>query len=78
DGMDSSDIRDIVERHRDRISHVHVNDSRFEEDDHVPFGSGNLDFEEIFSPLQEGWSGTLSLEVLTWDWDYIEMSREKL
>ncbi|MDY6773819.1 MAG: sugar phosphate isomerase/epimerase family protein, partial [Candidatus Nanohaloarchaea archaeon] len=61
DGMDSTDIRKFVEEHRDRISHVHVNDSRFEEDDHVPFGSGNLDFEEIFSPLQNGWNGTLSL-----------------
>ncbi|MFB6167202.1 MAG: sugar phosphate isomerase/epimerase family protein, partial [Candidatus Nanohaloarchaea archaeon] len=76
--MDSRDIAGFVEEHRDRISHFHVNDTRMPEDDHVPFGSGNLEFERIFAPLQHSWEGTLSLEILTWNWDYIEFSKRKL
>lgn len=78
DGMESLEIAEFVAEHRDRISHVHLNDTRVAEDGHVPFGSGTLDFDAILDPLRSGWQGTLSLEVFTFDWEYIEMSAERL
>ncbi|MDY6766289.1 MAG: sugar phosphate isomerase/epimerase family protein [Candidatus Nanohaloarchaea archaeon] len=78
DGMDGDDLGDFVAAHRDRISHVHVNDTRMDDnDDHVPFGAGNFDFEPLFDELRNGWTGTLSLEVFTPNWDYIAISKEQ-
>ncbi|MDY6769907.1 MAG: sugar phosphate isomerase/epimerase family protein [Candidatus Nanohaloarchaea archaeon] len=78
DGLDGDDLGDFAAAHRDRISHVHVNDTRLDEDDHVPFGAGNYDFEPLFDELRDGWTGTLSLEVFTPTWDYIAVSKEQL
>lgn len=78
DGMDAEDIADFLDSHDERVSHVHVNDSRRPADEHVPTGSGNLDFETALAPLREGWSGTVSIEVYTFDFDYVELSKQKL
>lgn len=78
DGMDSAEMGAFLEEHRDRVSHLHLNDARTATDDHVPFGSGTLDFDAILSPLADGWTGTLSLEVFTYSWDYIRYSQEHL
>ncbi|MFB6295182.1 MAG: sugar phosphate isomerase/epimerase family protein [Candidatus Nanohaloarchaea archaeon] len=78
DGMDGDDLGTFVAEHADRISHVHLNDTRQERDEHVPFGAGNFDFEPVFQQLRDGWTGTLSLEVFTPNWDYIEMSKRQL
>ena len=78
DGMDAAEIAEFLDEHGERVSHVHVNDSRQAADEHVPTGSGNLDFETALAPLREGWTGTVSAEVFTFDFDYIELSKEKL
>ncbi len=78
DGMESADIAAFLADHRDRITHLHLNDTRVAEDGHVPFGSGTLDFDAILDPVRTGWDGTLSLEVFTYDWDYIAYSMERL
>lgn len=79
DGMDGEEMGVFVEDYRERISHVHLNDTRVDdEDSHLPFGAGNLDVEPVLAPLRTGWKGTLSLEVFTPSWDYIEMSRAQL
>lgn len=77
-GMDSADMQAFLADHRDRVSHLHLNDTRRPEDEHLPFGAGNLDFEQMLSPLQDGWNGTLSLEVLTDNMDYITESKQRL
>ena len=78
DGMDAEDIADFLDEHADRVSHVHVNDARSAADEHVPTGSGTLDFETALAPLREGWEGTVSAEVYTFDFDYLELSARKL
>ncbi len=78
DGMNAEDIAAFLADHGDRISHVHVNDARRPADEHVPTGSGTLDFETAFAPIRDGWSGTVSVEVYTFDFDYLELSKRKL
>ena len=78
DGRDSGGIAAFVSDHGDRIDHVHLNDTRRAQDEHLPFGSGTLDFERIFDAFPDGWTGTLSLEVFTDDYDYIGVSKDRL
>jgi len=78
DGLDADDMAAFLDDHRDRVSHVHVNDAREARDEHVPVGSGTTDFETALAPLREDWSGTLSVEVYTFDDDYLALSAEKL
>ncbi|MFC4448176.1 sugar phosphate isomerase/epimerase family protein [Halorussus aquaticus] len=78
DGMDAADTADFLADRGDRVSHVHVNDAREAADEHVPTGSGTTDFETALAPLREDWTGTVSVEVYTFDFDYLELSAEKL
>ncbi|WP_458209051.1 sugar phosphate isomerase/epimerase family protein [Haladaptatus sp. NG-SE-30] len=78
DGLDSEDIASFVGEHDDRISHFHLNDTRLQKDEHLPFGAGTIDFRAIFDALPADWGGTLSLEVFTLDYGYIETSKTYL
>lgn len=79
DDRDSDGIVAFVEDHRDRITHVHCNDVRRGSDEHLPFGAGFLDFEAILGALAgRDPAPTLSLEVYTLDWGYVETSKRRL
>jgi sugar phosphate isomerase/epimerase len=78
DGYSAEDMARFLDAHRDRVSHVHVNDARTDADEHVPTGSGTTDFATALAPLGDDWDGTLSLEVFTYDFDFLELGREKL
>ncbi len=79
EGLEGEKAAAFLERHREHISHVHLNDTVGKSDDHLPFGAGTLDFETVLAPLIEGpWNGTFSLEVGTQNLDYIEHSTEHL
>jgi len=78
DGMDEAEMAAFLDDHADRVSHVHVNDAREARDEHVPVGSGTLDFETALAPLREDWTGTVSAEVYTFDSDYLQLSKRKL
>ncbi|WP_101297828.1 sugar phosphate isomerase/epimerase family protein [Halegenticoccus soli] len=78
DGRDSAGIAAFVERHADRVSHFHLNDTRVPQDEHLPFGAGDVDFAAIFEALPDGWDGTLSLEVFTYSYDYVAESKTRL
>lgn len=58
---------DLLREHGDRISHVHLNDTRVDEtDEHLPVGVGRLDFAALADAMVEtGWSGTCTHEVFT-------------
>lgn len=77
-GRDATETAAFVAEHANRISHVHLNDTRRPADEHLPFGAGNLDFEPIFDAFPADWSGTLSLEVGTQSLDYLRESRSQL
>ncbi len=78
DGRDSGGIASFASQYHDRISHFHLNDTRQTQDEHLPFGAGDIDFERIFRSLPDRWDGTLSLEVFTHDYDYIGKSKSRL
>jgi sugar phosphate isomerase/epimerase len=79
EGYDAADTADFLAAHADRVSHVHVNDARMDADEHVPTGSGTTDFRRIFEPVRAGeWTGTVSVEVFTFDRDYLQLSKQKL
>jgi sugar phosphate isomerase/epimerase len=78
DGLDSAEMARFVREHGDRISHFHLNDTRQAKDEHLPFGSGTIDFERILGALPDDWDGTLSLEVFTLNYGYVGVSKEYL
>lgn len=77
DGYDDDGMAAFAAAHGERISHVHLNDTRRARDEHLPFGSGTIDFAAIFDALGD-WTGTLSLEVFTLDFEYVATSKERL
>ncbi|MEY7848857.1 sugar phosphate isomerase/epimerase family protein [Natrarchaeobius sp. A-rgal3] len=75
-GYTGEELSSFVTEYADRISHVHLNDSRYPEDEHLPFGSGTVDFAALFDTLRQcEWGGTLSLEVHTDNLEYIRASK---
>lgn len=76
-GQNGRDQADLLREHGDRISHVHLNESRIEaQDEHPPLGLGRVDFDAITETLiQSGWSGTCTHEVWGFDLDYVAQSK---
>lgn len=67
----------FLENEADLISHIHAQDTRENEDLHLPVGSAQIDFEAFFSKL-EGFDGSVCLELFTGDEDYLLLSKEKV
>lgn len=64
---------------KDRIVHVHISDNNGQEDQHMPLGIGNIDWEFVVKTLKEhDYDGTITLEVHVKDESYLELSKEKL
>ena len=68
-GSSLAEQADLLREHGDRISHVHLNDTRLDGDDeHLPVGVGKLEFAELAEAMVEtDWSGTCTHEVFTFD-----------
>jgi len=70
---------DFIERFPDRIDHIHANDNLGKDDNHLPIGTGTIDFPEIVKALTAiGYDQTITLEVFSRDKDYLRISRDKL
>ncbi len=78
DGRDDGGIAALVADHADRISHLHLNDVRGADDEHLPIGAGFVDFERVFRAFPADWAGTLSAEVFTLDGAYLGHSIERV
>lgn len=77
EGFSATDGAAFLDEYRDRISHLHLNDTRGPVDEHLPVGAGSIDFETVLEPLRaSGWDGTASLEVATENLAYIAHSKE--
>ncbi len=78
-GMDLAAQADLLREHGDRIAHVHLNDTRRDDDDeHLPVGLGRLDFAELAAAMVEtDWSGTTTHEVFGYDLAYVATGRER-
>ena len=68
-GMDGADQAQFLREHGDRIEHVHLNDTRIQDDDeHLPVGLGQLDFRPLAEAIVEtNWTGTCTHEVFGFD-----------
>lgn len=78
-GFSDTESATFLDRHRERVSHVHLSDNRGTGDEHLPVGLGTIDFETVLSPLVgSGWEGTMTHEVGTTDLAYIEASKRHL
>ncbi|MFC7070974.1 sugar phosphate isomerase/epimerase family protein [Halobaculum lipolyticum] len=78
DGRDDGGIAALIGEHADRIAHVHLNDVRGGDDEHLPIGAGFVDFERLFEAFPDDWSGTMSAEVFTLDADYLGHSLARI
>ncbi|MFC7096576.1 sugar phosphate isomerase/epimerase family protein [Halobaculum marinum] len=78
DGRDDGGIAAFVRDHADRISHVHLNDVRGADDEHLPIGAGFVDFEHVLGAFPDDWTGTLSAEVFTHDAAYLGHSIDRV
>lgn len=78
-GFDGATQADLIRDHGDRISHVHLNDTRIDADDeHLPVGMGRVDFDAITTAMREtGWSGTCTHELFTFDRSYAVAGKER-
>jgi sugar phosphate isomerase/epimerase len=64
---------------KDRLAHVHLSDNRLREDDHLPLGSGRINWEEVIKSIKKiGYDATFTLEVFSNDRRYVIGSMEKL
>lgn len=78
-GAEGEDLLAFVEDHADRISHVHLNETRRAADEHLPVGMGDMPVEGLFERFDRAdWTGTVSMEIMTADPEYIEISARKL
>lgn len=59
----------LIREFPDRISHIHLNDTRLRSDDeHLPVGMGQIDFTPIGQALREtDWTGTCCHEIYAFD-----------
>jgi sugar phosphate isomerase/epimerase len=77
-GWTDAETAGFVAEHADRVSHVHLNDTRAARDEHLLFGSGTVDFGTVLGAFPAAWDGTLSLEVHTDSIDDVAVSKERL
>jgi sugar phosphate isomerase/epimerase len=72
-------IREHVQRWRDVLWNVHVEDMRRGTHDHLMFGEGEMDFGEVLGALREvGYTGGLHVELSRHSHDAVETPRRAL
>jgi sugar phosphate isomerase/epimerase len=68
----------FIEQFADRIDHLHASDNFGNRDDHLPIGTGTVEFLKIIEALKRiGYDATVTFEVFSRDRDYLRISREK-
>jgi len=78
-GTTAADQAALLREHGDRIAHVHLNDTRRDDDDeHLPVGLGRVNFAEIVAAMVDtDWSGTCTHEVYGFDLTYAAAGKER-
>jgi sugar phosphate isomerase/epimerase len=72
-------LAELVQAFGERMAHVHVSDNRGSADDHMPLGAGKIQWGRVVRLLrQAGYDGTITLEVVAVERDYVMMSAEKM
>jgi sugar phosphate isomerase/epimerase len=78
-GMGAAEQAAFLRDHGDRIDHVHLNDTRRDDDDeHLPVGLGRVEFGDLAAAMVESdWSGTCTHEVFGFDLAYVETGKRR-
>lgn len=64
---------------KDKIMHVHFSDNNGQEDQHLPLGTGNINWPFILKTLKEhDYKKTITLEIHSPDLSYLLFSRDKV
>lgn len=76
-GQDSREQARLIREHGDRISHIHLNETRQGDDDeHLPIGFGKIDFAALATAIREtGWTGTCTHEIYSFEIESRKMSK---
>ncbi len=71
-------IFELISRFPDRLGHLHVSDNFGKEDNHLPIGTGTVDFSQVADSLKNvGYDDTVTFEVFSRDRNYLRMSRQR-
>jgi sugar phosphate isomerase/epimerase len=68
----------FIETFSNRVGHVHISDNFGKEDNHLPIGTGTINFGRIIRALKSfKYDDTVTFEVFSRDREYLRISREK-
>ena len=68
----------ILSAFKDKLAHVHLSDNRMRDDDHLPLGTGRIDWAGVVKAVKKtGYDGTFTMEVFSNDRRYVLASVEK-
>jgi L-ribulose-5-phosphate 3-epimerase len=71
--------RPHIERWKEVLWNVHIEDMRRGVHDHLPFGEGEIDFDEVFGALRDvGYEGGLHVELSRHSHDAVETARRSM
>jgi len=69
----------FFKRFGNKITHLHFSDNKGKDDDHLPLGCGNIEWEKIIKIIKKSkFDKTITLEIFSPDRDYLLLSRDKL
>jgi len=69
----------FFKRFGNKIIHLHFSDNKGKDDDHLPLGCGNIEWEKIIKIIKKSkFDKTITLEIFSPDRDYLLLSRDKL
>lgn len=76
-GQTLADQAELLREYGDRVSHVHLNDTRRDDtDEHLPVGLGALEFAPLADAMHDtGWSGTCTHELTATGYEYATRGR---
>jgi len=70
---------DFIRAYGEKIGHLHFSDNFGREDNHLPLGTGIINFPRIVRELKKtSYDETLTLEIFSRDRDYLKLSLEKI
>jgi len=66
-----------LETFSDRLAHLHLSDNRGQSDDHLPIGSGNINFSRLIRKLKKTrYDQTITFEIFSKDLRQLKQSKE--
>lgn len=69
---------EFIEAFHSKMKHVHLHDNDGIRDLHLPIGCGNIHWQRTISELKKYYDGTITLEIFSYDRDFILLSKRKL